>query len=407
MKNILNLLLRYTQYKLLYRRIIYTCMIMIIYIIGSNIEILETANLKKETDIFSSVGVSAMGGNYSTASIFSLGLGPYLTSMLIINLFTMRNTEKIMMQTKKERQRKEKALTLFLAVVQSYYFFNIYLKDVSQNWEVMAIGMLVLVTGSMLLVWLSDQNFLYGIGGPMPIVIMSIVNSIFSSDYHNNIKIELSVWIIILVLLLLSTVLLITVERAEYRIDYFDILNISKVQTSFLAWKLNPSGSLAIMLSMSIYMIVKSILDLFIVFFTDLKLEDIYLFDLSHPVGITLFVMLLAFLAYILSLLILNPKRKANEFKKNGNYIGGIKPGSETEKFLIKKAKKISLFSAIIISIIIGIPFYYTLLVPDLSNEIYISIQLLMLIFISINITDIIKTSLYFNRYNSFMNKYW
>lgn len=59
------------------------------------------------------------------------------------------------------------------------------------------------------------------------------------------------------------------------------------------------------------------------------------------------------------------------------------------------------------ISVIIGLPFYFTLLVPELSKEIYLSIQILMLIYVSINIMDVIRNYMYFNRYKSYMNKYW
>lgn len=405
MKNTLNLLLRRTEYKSLYRSIFYTLMIMVVYIIGSNIEILSTANGNKNLDAFSNIGVAAMGGNFTAVTLFSLGLGPYLTAMLIVNLLAIRNPEKMMMQTKKERQFKEKAFTMILATVQAYYLLNMYVKNGDNRIHIMAMGMLVLIAGSMLLIWLADQNTMYGIAGPMPIVVMSIIKSIMHSNAQNDIHLKIIVWIAIACILLFCAVLLIIIERAEYRIDYRDILNNSKDKQSFIAWKLNPGGSLAIMVSMSLFMIIKAIIELCIILIT--QKQELTWLDFKHPLGITIYMILLFSLAYILSLLMLNPKRKTTDFLKSGNYIEGVHPGKQTESYLTRKARKISLFSGVMIVIIIGLPFYFTLIIPVLSKEIYLAIQILMLIYISINITDVIKNKMYFNRYKNFMNKYW
>lgn len=61
MKNLINIFLRHTEHRQLYRRILFTMMIMIIYIIGSNIEILSTANIDSKKDVFTTIGVAAMG----------------------------------------------------------------------------------------------------------------------------------------------------------------------------------------------------------------------------------------------------------------------------------------------------------------------------------------------------------
>lgn len=407
MKNFINLFLRHTENRQLYQRIFYTMMIMVIYIIGSKVEIISTANIDRKKDVFTSIGIAAMGGDYSMVTIFSLGLGPYLTSMLIINLLALRNSDSVIKQTKKERDIKIKLLTLVLSIFQAYHLLSMYIDDDGKEGQVIALGMLILITGSMLLIWLADQNFMYGIAGPMPIVVMSIIKSTTHGDHTAAMHLRVAVWLVIIFLLLLCAVLLIVIERAEYRIDYVDILNVSKVQKNFLAWKLNPGGSLAIMVSMSIFVIIKSVVELFVVGFTKHKLADVKFMDLTHPLGITLFILILGILAYLLSLLMLNPKKKAQEFKKTGNYIEYLRPGTETAKFLSKKAREISLFSALMICIIIGLPFYFTLLIPALSKEIYLSIQILMLIYLSINIMDVVRNYLYFNRYKSYMNKYW
>lgn len=396
----------FVRYFDLYRRIRYTLIVLIIFILGSNIPILQPHQLNDKVNVFNNLGAAAMGGDYTNVNLFSLGLGPWLTALLIINLIGFRNIDKTMKQTKQEKQIKEKSATLFLCVVQGYYVLNLHVKHGPDYIEVMLLSLLMLIAGSMMLIWLADQNAMYGIAGPMPIVMMSIIRSIIAGKGDID---DLSplFWLIVAVLLMSSVLLLVFIERSEYRIPYVDILNISKVQKNFLAWKLNPAGSLAIMLCLSFYTMIKYVIELVLMFFTDIKMKDFQYLELSHPIGITLFVAILFLLGLFLSKFMLNPKKKAEEFLKSGNYFAGISPGKSTESFLNHQANLISLFSATIMAVIIGIPFYITLLIPQVFNEVYLSVQVLILVYIAINVVEAMRSYLYFQSYRMLLNKYW
>ena len=90
------------------------------------------------------------------------------------------------------------------------------------------------------MVWLADQNTTYGISGPMPIVLMSLVKSIFNTHFP-KLNSSASLITMIIVLLVLALFILFFIELTEYRIEYNDIMNISaKDIPSYLSWKLNP-----------------------------------------------------------------------------------------------------------------------------------------------------------------------
>ena len=98
-----------------------------------------------------------MGGDVNTLNIFTLGLGPWLTSMIILMLISYRNMDKYMKQTSLEKHYKERILTLILSVIQSYFVMHEYVSKERVHQDNIYLTILILVTGTMLLVWLADK----------------------------------------------------------------------------------------------------------------------------------------------------------------------------------------------------------------------------------------------------------
>lgn len=170
-------LLQQYEYKIIYKRILYTCFILFIYILGTNISIVSYNDMQVKHESFFKIAISNMGGDVNTLNIFTLGLGPWLTSMIILMLISYRNMDKYMKQTSLEKHYKERILTLILSVIQSYFVIHEYVSKQRVHQDNIYLTILILVTGTMLLVWLADKNSRYGIAGPMPIVMVSIIKS--------------------------------------------------------------------------------------------------------------------------------------------------------------------------------------------------------------------------------------
>ena len=117
-------MLKEFEYKILYKRILFTCFILIIYILGSNISIVGNEAIKQHKDSFFKLAISNVGGDLNTLNIFSLGLGPWLSSMIIITLMNYKNEDKVKTQTRVERHFKERLLTLLLSTIQGFYIIH-------------------------------------------------------------------------------------------------------------------------------------------------------------------------------------------------------------------------------------------------------------------------------------------
>lgn len=378
-------LLQQYEYKIIYKRMLYTCFILFIYILGTNISIVSYNDMQVKHESFFKIAISNMGGDVNTLNIFTLGLGPWLTSMIILMLISYRNMDKYMKQTSLEKHYKERILTLILSVIQSYFVIHEYVSKERVHQDNIYLTILILVTGTMLLVWLADKNSRYGIAGPMPIVMVSIIKSMMHQkmEYIDASHIVIA---LLIILVIITLFILLFIELVEVRIPYIDLMNVSATNMkSYLSWKVNPAGSITLMMSISAFVFLKS----------------------GIHFGISVYLVIQMLLGYFLSRFLINTKQKSKDFLKSGNYFSGVKPGKDTERYLNYQARRVCWFGSALVTVIIGIPLYFTLFVPHLSTEIYFSVQLIVLVYISINIAETIRTYLYFDKYKPFLNQYW
>lgn len=395
------------EYKVLYKRILFTCFILGIYILGSNIPIVAQSSEREETRSFYSIAISNMGGDITSLNIFTLGLGPWLTSMIFFTLIAYRNMDKAAKQTKKEKHYKEKLLTLVLAVLQGYFVILSFVENKLIQTDNIYILVLYLVTGTMLLVWMADQNTRYGIAGPMPIVLMSIIKSMFQQQLV-HVSASTTILVIFSILIIIVLFILLFTELVEYRTPYRDTMNVSQTHSkTYLAWKINPSGSISIMISVSVFILLNNLIHLILSYFSSDGRVNFQLVSFTNPIGITIYILIQLVLGYLLSRFLLNTKQKSKEFLKNGNYFVGVKPGLETKRYLDRMARRVCWFGSGLVTLIIAIPLYSTLLIPELAQQIYFAIQLIVLVYIGINIVETLRTYLYFDKYKPFLNKYW
>lgn len=394
------------EYKVLHKRIVFTCLILFIYILGSRIPIISTIKEDTQLSHFYKMAAASTGGDFSTLNIFSLGIGPWLTAMIFITLLSYKNQEKSMKQTRIEKHFKEKILALILSIAQGYFVINQFLNKEQVNEMDKLTILLILVTGAMLLMWLADQNVRYGIAGPMPIVLISIIKSLFRQG-NQHIDLNSVMMLVIFGILILVLFILMLIELIEYRIKYIDIMDLSKNnERTYLSWKLNPAGSMSLMISISTFMLLNICVNIIFNIFHDGKNENLNILHFSNPIGITVYLLIQLILGYLLSRFLLNTKRKSEQFLKSGNYFKGVNPGKDTTNYLNKSAKRLCWLGSFLLTFIIAVPLYSTLFVPHLSGEVYFAIQIIVLVYISLNITETIRTYLYFDKYKGLLDKY-
>ncbi|MCL7571250.1 accessory Sec system protein translocase subunit SecY2, partial [Staphylococcus aureus] len=162
-----------------------------------------------------------------------------------------------------------------------------------------------------------------------------------------------------------------------------------------------------LMMSISAFVFLKSGIHFILSMFNKSISDDMPMLTFDSPVGISVYLVIQMLLGYFLSRFLINTKQKSKDFLKSGNYFSGVKPGKDTERYLNYQARRVCWFGLALVTVIIGIPLYFTLFVPHLSTEIYFSVQLIVLVYISINIAETIRTYLYFDKYKPFLNQYW
>ncbi|GGA82135.1 Preprotein translocase SecY2 subunit [Staphylococcus muscae] len=405
-KNLLHRIFYQYEYKVVYKRAAFTLFILLIYILGSHVTIVDESSVRVYNQSFYRLAISNVGGNINTLNIFTLGLGPWLTALVLLMLWRYRNSEKMLHQTRREQHCQEKWLTLIFSLIQGYFVIHQYIRDEQLEKVNVWMLLLILVTGAMMLIWLADQNVRYGIAGAMPIVLISIIRTLFhqkvstfSMDRHMMFFVIGAIVIVMIILLFL--------ELVEYRLSYYNIMQVEQTQlSSFVAWKLNPAGSITIMMSLSVYILINSLLNMAMFFLTG-TFENISLTQLSHPIGVTLYIVIQILLGYGLSRLLINTKQKSKEFLKGGHYFEGISPGVDTEVYLHERARIICWTGSLIVGLIMGIPLYLSLMLPHLSQQVYFAIQFMILMYIGMNIAETIRTYFYFDKYQQFLTKYW
>ncbi|HEC2145134.1 TPA: accessory Sec system protein translocase subunit SecY2 [Staphylococcus delphini] len=391
------------EYKVLYQRIWFTLMVMTIYILGSRIVLPGMKIQFLSSHSFLDLALSNVGGDIRTLNLFSLGLGPWFITVIMMTLFNYRNIDKGKLQTRLERHIKERLFTLLLAIFQGCFLLSQYRNEIHLSSMYVALLLLILVAGTMFLVWLVDQNTIYGIAGPTPIVLIGIIKSIFQQQQH----LAMTMVMIVAVSMVIVLVLIIWLERIEYRIRYRDMMNVTTSKKDiYISWKLNPAGSLAVMFHFSLFSIIVMLVQWIGKVLTRQVDNQLEFLELAHTSGILLFLVTLFLLNYILSKVMLNTKRKAKDFQKSGNYIEGIYPGKQTEKYLNRRASIVSAWGAVALSVIIGLPLLISIVIPDMANQLSILTQFIIMIYMTVHITETVRTYLYFDQYQPFLDRY-
>ncbi len=365
------------------KKIMFTLLILVIYRIGSAIPVpyvdVDTLNNYLQgmgTTILGLYDVMS-GGAFAMATVFALGIQPYINSSIIIQLLTVAipALERLQREGGEEGKKKIQSITRYstvaIAFLQAlgYYFImksnNILLVD--NIWSALVI-MISFVAGSSFLMWLGEQCNEFGVGNGISMIlfagIISRVPSMISSLYR-QIAAGSLFWpwaIVIVVGILLLVVLIVFVSDAERRIpvQYAKRQVGRKMyggQTSSLPMKVNMSGVLPVIFAQSIATIPATIGA-----FLPKPEEGTFWAGMLNAIDtksvlylIIYFVLIIGF-SYFYATIQFNPVEISNNLKRNGGFIPGFRPGKPTSDFIAKVLSKITLFGAIYLGIVAILP---------------------------------------------------
>ena len=403
------------------KKIIFTLLILLIYRIGNAISV-PYVNVAELEATLNSMGTTYLGllnvmsgGAFAMATVFALGIQPYINSSIIIQLLTVAipPLERLARDGGEEGKKKIQAITRYATVaIALLQAFGYYMMMQSYNlltttgvWPAIVI-IVSFVAGASFLMWLGEQVNEFGVGNGISMIlfagIISRVPSAVSSmitgvriwsgvrsgtltvDYVESafnytteqaeayLNQALAPWVIPLILIgvLALVVLIVFVSDAERRIpvQYAKRQVGRKMyggQSSHLPMKVNMSGVLPVIFAQSI-----ATLPVTIWTFIGIPEEGTVAYSIYSAIDtqsilymVVYFLMIIGF-SYFYSTIQFNPIEISNNLKKNGGFIPGFRPGLPTSQFISKVLSKITLFGAIYLGIVAIVPLIAGKLLP-------------------------------------------
>ena len=346
--------------RILVYKILYTVMVMVIYLIGRSIA-LYGIDLRAFRDIqidAQSIFVQNVTGDFKNCSLFILGVWPYMWgSMLMIIYVAVKSIDKTNRISQKKMNIVTYEITMVIAVIQAYQKSREYVYTVPDNLVPFAqvVVIIQMLAGMLLILWLCDRNQKYGIGGRMGIFVVNITDGIFSMlAGHDFSELALPVC-----LGLIGIPVMMLLETSEKRIPVqrVSIHNIH-ADKNYISYKLNPVGVMPIMFTSVFFMLPQLIVKLLADFYPDHHGLQ-YLSEnmiLTRPAGVVTYLIVQTLLVIGFSFLMLNPSKMAEGLLKSGDSILNIYAGKTTKKYLVRTVFRLSLFSSLVLAVCMGVP---------------------------------------------------
>ncbi len=361
------------------KKIIFTLLILLIFRIGNAISV-PYVDLSALSAYINSMGASYLallntmsGGAFAMATVFALGIQPYINASIIIQLLTVAipPLERLARDGGEAGKRKIQAITRYatvgIALLQAWgYYTMIRSAGILTNESVWA-ALVIIVTfiaGASFLMWLGEQVNEFGVGNGISIILFAGIISRIPSSVE-SIVVGIAggsmhwAWSIFIVLgILLLVVLVVFVSDAERRIpvQYAKRQVGRKMyggQSTHLPMKVNMSGVLPVIFAQSIASLPVTIWSFIGIPDEGTVARGIYnaIDTASIPYMVVYFLMIIAF-SYFYATIQFNPIEISNNLKKNGGFIPGFRPGKPTSDFISKVLSKITLFGAIYLGIV-------------------------------------------------------
>jgi len=367
------------------RKIIFTLLMLIIFRLGTFIPVPFTdrsaIDFMGQQSVFGFLNMFG-GGALQNFSIFAMGVMPYITASIIMQLLQMDVVPKFTEWKKQgEMGRKKIAqftryFTIVLAFIQGI--------AMSIGFNAMAGGLLiqdpgvmkflviaiVLTAGTAFLMWLGEQITAHGVGNGISILIFAgIVSTLpnaagqLYSQYFVNPGDELFINIVIVVLIVLViiavTVGVVFVNQALRKIPVQyakKLVNRSPVggQSTHLPIKVNAAGVIPVIFAVAFMMAPSTIASFFEG--SPVATTIMQVFDYTQPVGMLIYVALIIAFTYFYTFVQVNPEQMAENLQKQGGYIPGIRPGKNTETYLSRVINRLTFVGAIFLAVVSVLP---------------------------------------------------
>ena len=374
------------------------------------------------------------GGSFTQMTLFALGVTPYITSSIIMQLLTIAIPALEEMQKDGDDGRKKMAaitrvVSILLAVIESIGLtigFNREGFITKTGFAPVSVIIITLTAGSALVMWLGERISEKGVGNGISIVLLANIVARMPIDFKNlydmfvkgkDVVHMIYSIAIIAAVIILTTVLVIILQDAERRIP---VSYAQKIQgrrmvggkSSYIPLKVNTGGVMPIIFASTLISVPTIMLNLF-----NVKVKSTFWSKVLHGlqqdnwfkpgygyayIGLVIYVLLVIFFAYFYTSITFNPMEVSNNLKKSGGFIPGIRPGKPTQEYLNRVLNYIVIIGVIGLIIIAIIPIFFSgRFSADVS---FGGTSLIIIVGVIIETIKQIESKMVVRNYNGFLN---
>ncbi len=415
------------------KKLLFTALIILIFRLGCNITVpfLDAeamanlfSNYAAEGNIFAYLNIIS-GGAMEQATIFSLSISPYINASIIMQLLMVAIPPlERMMKEDGERGRKiMENWTRYLAIAFSFLLGFGYYTILKNSADVVAenagvFGALVIVftlaAGATIIMWLGEKINEKGIGNGISILLFAGIvsslpgtgNTLIALVRAGSIHWILAVILALALIVMIGFVVFITNGERRIPVQYAKQVKGRKMyggQNTNIPLKVNMTGVLPIIFAQSFVMLPPTIANFFP------KLKDTWFGAVVDAINVggwlytVVMFLLIIFFSYFYTVITFNPVEVANNLKKNGGFIMGIRPGKPTADFITKSLNRITLIGAIFLGLISALPNIAAMINSNLA---YVSIggtTLLIVVGVALETVKTLESQMLMRHYKGFL----
>ena len=410
------------------KRILVTLLILFIYRLGSAIPApgINSTIIKLSANSILGMMNILGGGSIEQMSIFSLGVGPYITASIIIELLAMDiipALAEMAKSGKKGRQQMDRInryLGVAMGLVQGYFIVrllaNQYHMVDNPGFASYAYIAVIFTAGTMFLMWLADKITQYGIGnGTSMIIFAGIVSNMpanWKMVYNTFLGAEATSslgvggFIAYCVMYIAIIVLVVVMQLAERRIPIQQsssrALNKTKGDLNHIPLKINSASVVPVIFASALIQgpqIIASWVN-----------NDAYewlqkICDFTSPWFLAFYAVLIILFTFFYTNLTIDPQKMADDLGKNGQYIPGVRPGSETKNYVSKVLNRITVLGAILLTFIALLPYVVSAVTGLPQTAAVGGTGIIIVIGVAMDTIKQMKSMLTSKQYKSFVGK--
>lgn len=414
------------------RRILFTVALLVVFRIGAYVPVpgIDSAALGEALQRTKGtlLGLYDMfaGGAFSRATIFALGIMPYISASIIMQLLTAVIPYFEKLQKEGEEGRKKitqftRYGTVLLAMIQAYGI-SLFLENmpVAGSKPIVPEGgipfrlltMVTLTSGTVFLMWLGEQISDKGIGNGISLIIFTGIIARYPNDFVRtfqslrvgSLKLFTLIFLLVLMVMIVAGVIVMTQAMRKIPVQYAKRVIGRRIyggQSTHIPLRVNTAGVIPIIFAQSILMFPSSIAT----FFGKVGFMETFSQYMSPSSAIynVLYGIIIIFFAYFYTAIVFNPQDLADNMQKYGGFIPGIRPGKRTSEYIDRVLTRVTLPGAVFLAFIAILPsvFIYKFQAPFYFG----GTGLLIVVGVALDTLQQIESHLIMRHYEGFLKK--